>query len=178
MLLAVVDNFLKKINEPLANIGERIGGIFLILMSVIVIVQVLFRYLFNSPLDWTDETSRFLMIYMTYLALPAVYLSDKNIAMTLFLDMIKGKRFGHLLMFFIHILSIVAFVIWVKAGVTFYESGGVRADSLPVDMYVIYFIPPFMFLLTCLSALQKAISELNHFIYFEPSLKTTIGSVN
>ena len=50
------------------------------------------------------------MIYMTYLALPAVYLGDKNIAMTLFLDKIKGKRFSHLLLFLIHLFSIVVFI--------------------------------------------------------------------
>lgn len=168
MSLSAVERALTKINEPLANFGSKMGGAFLILMSIIVIAQVFFRYLFNSPLGWTDETSRFLMIYMVYLALPAVYLTDKNIAMTLFLDKIRKKRVGHLVMLAIHLLSIVAFAIWVKAGVSFFHSGSVRADSLPIQMYVIYFIPPFMFALTSFSALQKAISELN--LYLLPEL--------
>lgn len=166
MSLALLEKLLIKINTPISRLGENIAGFFLIIMSIIVILQVILRYLFNTPLDWTDETSRFLMIYMTYLALPAVYLADKNIAMTLFLDKIKGKRFSHLLLSAIHFLSIGIFYLWVKSGITFFGSGGVSADSLPINMYVVYFIPPFMFALTCLSALQKGVSELNTFLYF------------
>jgi len=178
MLLETVESSLKKVNEPLAKFGSWIAGAFLIVMSIIVIGQVFFRYLFNSPLDWTDETARFLMIYMTYLALPAVYLADKNIAMTLFLDKIKGMRFSHLLLSVIHVLAIIAFAIWVKAGMVFYESGGVQADSLPINMYMIYFIPPFMFFLTTISALQSAISELNKFVSFETASDSLAGSMN
>ncbi|MDR2588289.1 MAG: TRAP transporter small permease [Spirochaetales bacterium] len=37
-------------------------------MTVLIFTQVLFRYVFNSPLAWTEELARFLFIWMTFVA--------------------------------------------------------------------------------------------------------------
>ena len=65
-MFKAIDNFLAKFNKPIGHIGELIGGGFLVLMTIIVLIQVFCRYLFNMPLSWTDELSCHLMIYMTY----------------------------------------------------------------------------------------------------------------
>ena len=79
MLLNKIESLLAKIKEPIARTGERVGGILLAIMTVIVLLQVFYRYLLGAPLNWTDELSCYLMIYMTYLCMPLVYLRDKNI---------------------------------------------------------------------------------------------------
>lgn len=165
-MLEAIEKGLNKINEPLGKLGSWIGGSLLVIMTVIVLLQVLFRYILNMPLSWTDETSRFMMIYMTYLCLPLIYLQDKNIAMTFLLDGLNGKRVKHLLMVFIHVLAIAAFVVWIKFGYDFYLRGQSQADSLPIKMYVIYAAPPLMMTITLLSAVQKIISELRMFTHF------------
>ncbi|MDC7233311.1 MAG: TRAP transporter small permease [Spirochaetales bacterium] len=37
-------------------------------MTLFIFLQVLFRYVFNSPLAWTEELSVFMFIWMTFLA--------------------------------------------------------------------------------------------------------------
>ena len=166
-MLAAIEKGLNAINEPLGKLGSWIGGISLVIMTVVVLVQVLFRYVLNMPLSWTDEASRFLMIYMVYLCLPIIYLQDKNIAMTFLLDILYETRIRHLLMVVIHIVAILTFLVWIKFGYDFFVRGTSHADSLPIKMQVIYIAPPALMAITLLSALQKIVHELRGFIHFQ-----------
>lgn len=166
-MLLKLEQFLDKINSPITYFMSVVAGIFLSIMTCIVLVQVLFRYVLNMPLSWTDETSRFLMIYMTYLCMPLICLTDQNIAMTILIEKLNGKRVRHLLMSIIQLLSIGLFVIWVYFGWIFFGNGAVSADSLPIPMYVIYIIPPVMMAYSSLICLQRMIAEINLFINFK-----------
>lgn len=165
-MLKAIERALNKINAPIAHWTSNIAGFFLLVMTIIVFVQVAFRYLFNTPLSWTDESSRFLMIYMTYLCLPIIYLDEKNIAMTFVTDKLKGTRIYELLMIIAHITSLALFSIWIYFGYTFYKTGSVMADSLPVPMYVVYAIPPVMLSISCSFALQKLMGSIYRFFHF------------
>ncbi|MFC0180897.1 TRAP transporter small permease [Thorsellia kenyensis] len=154
-MLLKTANILGKINHPVAKFFAQLSGVLLLAMTVIVICQIGFRYILNMPLDWTDEVSRFLMIYMTYLCLPMVYLANQNIAMTLFTDLIKGTRLHVLLMFLTHIIAIITFSVWIYFGYQHFLKGNVTADSLPIKMFWLYGIAPIFFGLTCFAALEK-----------------------
>ena len=163
-MLMTIERGLNRVNEPLAKLGSWIGGAMLAVMTTVVLLQVMFRYVLGDPLSWTDELSRFLMIYMAYLCLPLIYLQNKNIAMTFLLEALKEQPLRHLLMVFIHILAILTFLVWIKFGYDFFLRGGSRADSLPISMRVIYIAPPLLMTVTLLSAFQKIASELRLFL--------------
>lgn len=166
MLLKNLEQLFKKINNPISRLGEKLAGGLLIIMTVTVLLQVFCRYLLGAPLNWTDELSCYLMIYMTYLCMPIIYLQDKNIAMTFLVEKIQRKRISHILMFFVHILSLILFIFWIYFGWQFFLKGDVMANSLPIKMYYIYIIPPALFSITILSIIQKIIFELNNFINY------------
>ncbi|MCF7353005.1 MULTISPECIES: TRAP transporter small permease [Vibrio] len=161
-MLRTIERSLNVITTPLAKFLRHTAGILLLIMVVVVFGQVLFRYLFNLPLSWTDELSRFLMIYMTYLCLPFIYLTDKNIAMTFVTEIVEKKfpRIFALLSLIGHIAAILVFAIWVKFGWAFLSTGSVHADSLPIQMYFVYIAPPIMMVVTMLYAIQKIIACL------------------
>jgi TRAP-type C4-dicarboxylate transport system permease small subunit len=166
-----IENALNKVNAPIANFAAQFSGILLLVMTAIVLLQVGCRYILNIPLSWTDESSRFLMIYMTYLCLPIVYLRDQNIAMTFLTDKLKHLRVYHVFMMIAHIAAIILFLIWIYYGWSFYKTGGVMADSLPIPMYTIYIIPPVMLALSTLTALEKFAASLHNFIHFADEKK-------
>ncbi|MBB1465579.1 TRAP transporter small permease [Vibrio sp. SG41-7] len=158
-MLRAIEKALNTVTTPLAKFLRNMAGFLLLLMTVIVIAQVLFRYVFNVPLSWTDEFSRFLMIYMTYLCLPFVYLTDKNIAMTFVTEIVEKKspRVFAVLSLLGHIAAILVFSVWVRFGWNFFNTGSVMADSLPIQMYFVYIAPPVMMIVTMLYALQKSV---------------------
>ncbi|RJX69499.1 TRAP transporter small permease [Vibrio sinensis] len=161
-MLRTIEKALNTVTTPLAKVLRSVAGILLLVMTVMVVAQVLFRYVFNIPLSWTDEAARFLMIYMTYLCLPFVYLADKNIAMTFVTEILEKKAPRVFATFCLigHISAIVVFAVWIKFGWNFYNTGSVMADSLPISMYVIYIIPPVMMAVTSVYALQKGIQAI------------------
>ena len=50
-----------------ANLEELLSGMLLILMSLTTISNVLARYLFNNPLAWAEEFSRYAFIWVVFL---------------------------------------------------------------------------------------------------------------
>ena len=44
-------------------------------MSTVVFLQVVFRYVFNSPIEWSEETARILFVWITLLG---TYLGVKS----------------------------------------------------------------------------------------------------
>jgi TRAP-type C4-dicarboxylate transport system permease small subunit len=46
---------------------ECIGGFMVLAMTIIVLVQVIARFIFNSPFTWTEELARYIFVYITFL---------------------------------------------------------------------------------------------------------------
>ncbi|MBM7037966.1 TRAP transporter small permease [Vibrio ulleungensis] len=175
-MLKAIENALHTINAPVARWTAQIAGFMLFVMTLIVLLQVACRYILNIPLSWTDESSRFLMIYMTYLCLPLIYLQDRNIAMTFITDKLKGTRVFELLMIVAHICAIVLFVVWIYFGYNFFKTGSVMADSIPIPMYVVYAMPPIMLFISCFAALEKLAGSLHNLIHFNAYKESLIAA--
>ena len=60
---------LSVLNSAVLGLGRQIAWMALGLMVVVILLQVVFRYIFNNALAWPDEAARFLMLWMTGLRL-------------------------------------------------------------------------------------------------------------
>lgn len=58
------------VNAALLTAGRWLGGGCVALMVIVILVQVLFRYVFGTALAWPEESARFLMLWMTGLMAP------------------------------------------------------------------------------------------------------------
>lgn len=58
---------MKKILDKLSACITAVGGAAVLLMTLVVLLQVIMRYVFNRPLTWTEEFARYLFIYITFL---------------------------------------------------------------------------------------------------------------
>ena len=72
-ILLFVFNILEKINTFFLRIGRQFAWIAILLMVIVILVQVFFRYVLNNALPWPDEVARFLMLWMTGLIAPSAY---------------------------------------------------------------------------------------------------------
>lgn len=55
-------------------------GLMLAFMSLLVIVQVVFRFVIKTPLHWSEELSRYLMIYIVFMGVALVLRKQRMIA--------------------------------------------------------------------------------------------------
>lgn len=79
----------------------------LALMSLLVFLNVILRYVFNSGITWSEELSRFLFVWMVFLGAIAALKDNMHLAVTILLDRLpaKAKKFclvlSHLLILFV-----------------------------------------------------------------------------
>ncbi len=69
------------------------------LMVIIIFIQILFRYCFNSALAWPEEIARYLFCWGTYLAVSISMRGDNNLRITILLDALGRKWRKRLNMF-------------------------------------------------------------------------------
>ena len=64
---------LTKINDAVL-LAFRVTALTLVAaMTFVILLQVFFRYVLNSPLSWPEETARYMMVWMTFLVAPVAY---------------------------------------------------------------------------------------------------------
>lgn len=68
---------------------KAISILFMGLMTLTVVLQVIFRYVMVNPLIWTEELSRYLMIWMSFFAAGSVLRKWENIKVDFFIDKFK-----------------------------------------------------------------------------------------
>lgn len=59
----------------------------LFISVVIVVMQIVWRKILRDPLSWTDQTARFLFVWMTMLGIPVLF--NRNILMSF--DLVQEK---------------------------------------------------------------------------------------
>ena len=76
---------------------------FLIMMIFLIFSQVFFRYVLNKPLSWTEEVSRHLMIWATFIAAAVAYRRNAHLGIDIFVKIlpIKFQKIVSLSVYFI-----------------------------------------------------------------------------
>lgn len=80
-----------KFNAMLIKILEWLLGIMLGIAVIFIILQVFFRYVLNSPLNWTEQTSRLMFIWMMMLGTAVIFYTDSAMAFDLLLHKLPKK---------------------------------------------------------------------------------------
>ncbi|MEO1421720.1 MAG: TRAP transporter small permease [Pseudomonadota bacterium] len=61
------------VNNVLLLIGRHVAWVALATMTVIILYQIIMRYVFDLAPNWSEEAARFLMLWMTGLIAPSAY---------------------------------------------------------------------------------------------------------
>ena len=108
---------------------------FLSLMSLIVIVQVFSRYVFNFSFVWAEELVRYLMIWMVMLGSALVQSKNEHIRIDFF-PMLAGARGRRVMEVFFRLATLIFLAIIVYKGFKvsyfnrLFESSGLRISMM------------------------------------------------
>ena len=109
-------------------------------MSVVIVIQVIFRYFISYSLDWPEELGRYLFIASVYIGSSYVEQKQRHLSITILRT--SGGRWGRdYLPIFVQLI-VIAFsglmTIWGIQMVQFvYESHQV-APAIQIPMYIVY----------------------------------------
>ena len=121
-------NILEKINTLFLRIGRQFAWIAILLMVIVILIQVFFRYVLNNALPWPDEVARFLMLWMTGLIAPSAYRWGGFVSIDL-LERFLPKLLSTLLTLFLLILSLFVLVIGLELGLKHINAGWIFNSS-------------------------------------------------
>jgi TRAP-type C4-dicarboxylate transport system permease small subunit len=122
--------------DTVASVLEWWSLVFSVLMGgamvVIVIAGVIARYAMQNPLSWTEEASRFLMIWMVLIGMSVVARHRENLSVTflvikfpIFLQRIVKFLTELLVMLFLYILVVEGMEMALEAKVQIVPSIGI-----------------------------------------------------
>ena len=150
-----------KILNTLAEVEERLGGFLLAVLFIIVLLQILARTA-GWIIVWTEESSRFLFIWIIFMGVSAGIKYDTHIGTNIFVNLLpKGMHKTAIvikdILFFLFVcymakLSLSLFAMQIQ----FKQSA--PATGLPI--YFISVILPIGFTTTALRILFKIIKTI------------------
>jgi TRAP-type C4-dicarboxylate transport system permease small subunit len=59
--------------DRLASVAAYLAGVLLLVMVVIMFASVIMRYIWNSPLTWSDQLGTWIFVWTTYLGMTVAY---------------------------------------------------------------------------------------------------------
>ena len=127
-LLLLFFNFLQNINTFILRIGRQFAWIAILLMVIVIIIQVFFRYVLNNALPWPDEVARFLMLWMTGLIAPSAYRWGGFVSIDM-LQRFLPKTLSNILVFLILIISLTVLLIGFEMGLRHINAGWIFSSS-------------------------------------------------
>ena len=153
---------LKKILSPVSDALDRVCSVLIVvmlgLMVVLTTAQIVCRTFFTS-LSWSDEVTRYLLIWSTFLGATCVYRHGGNIAITFIQDMVP-KKLGSVMRIAVHAICCALFAVLLFYSCKYCGKLVKTATALPIKMKYIYLCIPISMGVLMLHALVMALGEV------------------
>ena len=63
----------------------------MLIMSTVIFIQIIMRYVFNSSLSWSEELAAYIMMYKTWVGASYGVKLNMHLRVTVIVDLLKGK---------------------------------------------------------------------------------------
>ena len=151
---------LTRVNEALCSAARNFAGLLLIAMVVVVILQIVFRYVLNDSLIWTEELAKTMMVWTAFLVAPWAYRTGANVRIEIFVDEMPGAV-RKLLQLILNLLVLWIVIVFLWESFGFWQRGlTVRADSLPIQVAWFYSVVPLVFGLMLLAGSELVLRNV------------------
>jgi len=153
----VKKSLVQRIEDQTVRLISGIIGLLLALMVVIVFSNVVARYFLNSSLAWSEEISRFMLIWLAFLGSILAYVKNEHLGLDI-LIIVLPRKISRMVMILANLLVIVAICIILFGGwsITSYTfSSGWTSPALSVPYGFVYLIVPVSGFLLLLQAFLK-----------------------
>jgi TRAP-type C4-dicarboxylate transport system permease small subunit len=117
-------------------------GTCVIAMTGLAVLQVVLRYVFAASLIWVEEVSVIIMLWMTWLGVTVLWLTQSHIAVDFLTSRLSQRTNRALVMIFNGIAIIIAGAILWASRETLSTMVGMELDTLAIDLSIKYYPVP------------------------------------
>ncbi len=162
------------------SLEETILVVLLLLMSLAMGTQIVARYIFNSPLSWSEELSRFLFVWSGFLSIS--YCFKKQISIKI--DQVVSffpEKIAIILKLIEKITMLVFYFYMVPFAWTYFNNAitsGQLSPAMQIPMYIIYIAPLVGFILSIIRLIQNVIEKIVEFTHIHNAKPGQAGGGN
>ena len=144
------------------HLEEAILGVFLLLITAVIFIQIIFRYAISSSLIWPEEFARYCLVCSTIFSL--AYCMRKGIMMKI--DIVANllpKSVRNVLNFAIYLLSFCLYLYLFYYSIDVARTAAdtsQKSAAMQIPMSLIYWICTFALALTVFRTLQCIVSYI------------------
>lgn len=121
------------------TLGDKVIALLFGVIVCIMFTQVVFRYIFNNSLSWSEELIRFLFVWLTFLGGALAINNKTHIAVEFFIELLPVKYLKYIKIFNL-ILIITFFASMVVIGWCWvYHSRGLQSSALGLPVNIVLY---------------------------------------
>ena len=147
--------------EKISDFLDRFCGVLIVFMIgamvIITTAQIIFRT-WLTALTWSDEVTRYLLIWSTFLGTTCVYRHSGNISITVFQEAFPEKA-AAVLKILVHVICMVLFVVLCYYGCQYVTKLNKTATTLPIKMKYVFICVPVSMAICAFHALVMMLEE-------------------
>ncbi len=125
---------LTKFDEFLAKGEAWVLIAFVATMTVVVLLQVIFRYLLMRPLHWSEELARYLFVWISLLGASLSVQKRGHFGMDFFYLMLPARRRRFLLFLTYLLIGAVMLVLLIYGIVLVQKTAAQRSPAMEISM--------------------------------------------
>lgn len=148
--------------EKISAALDRICGFLIVIMVGLMVIfttaQIICRTWFTA-LSWSEEVTRFLLIWASFLGATCVYRHSGNISIT-FIQEAFPEKVTKVLRILVHVICLVLFLVLLWYGCQYVTKLNKTATTLPIKMNYIFLCIPISMAVCALHAFVMAAEEI------------------
>jgi TRAP-type C4-dicarboxylate transport system permease small subunit len=158
--IASAAELLARVNDGLLLACKYLIIAIVATLAAILISAVFYRYALNNAIAWSEEGSKYLMVWLTFLGAPIALRHAGHINIDLLIKLFapRGRQVFYLI---IHLIIIATMGILLWKGAVFAQMGARQvASSFNFSMVWMYIAVPVGSVLTCLVAFEHVLRSI------------------
>lgn len=143
---------------------EYLLVVLMVVEVVVVFAQVVTRYVFHSPLAWSEELARYMFIWLVWIGAAYATKMRKNIIIDVVCSKFKGnvKLISEIINFVLFVV-LMLFMLWTTSTVMMqvYESNSIGTGT-HLPMWIVWLSLPLSMALNLLRYTQNFVYDMKH----------------
>jgi TRAP-type C4-dicarboxylate transport system permease small subunit len=133
----------------------------LTIMTLVLFAQVAARYFFNSGLSWSEELSRYIMIWVVYLGAAVVYKDNSHISVTALEETLGAQARLYLNLFQKAVSMVFIGLVGWYSSLTLEFAAMQTSPNMLIPMNYVYMVFPISSVLIILHLIISIIDDLS-----------------
>lgn len=154
-------NIIKKVLSPISDALDKLCSVAIVIMLGAMVfitgAQIICRTWFTA-LSWSDEVTRYLLIWSTFLGATVVYRHSGHISVTLLQDAVK-PRAAKVLRVAVHVICFALFAVLFYYSTLYCMKLKKTATAMPIKMKYVYSCIPVSMVIMMIHALLMGTEE-------------------